>query len=96
MLELAYQKSLVELRKFQDIDQHEDHNTDYFTADRIRHQASAHLGPRYAEVARKCIHCDFDHGNDLNETKLQEEFYQDVICELEALEKTFREFKLSI
>lgn len=96
MLELAYQKPLTELRKAEDVDQHEDQNTDYFTADRIRRQASAYLGPRYAEVARKCIQCDFGHGNDLNETRLQEGFYQDVICELEALERRFREFKLSI
>lgn len=96
MLELAFQQPLTELRRSQDLDQHQDQNTDYFTADRIRHQASAYLGPRYAEVARKCIQCDFGHGSDLNEVKLQEGFYQDVICELEALEKTFRDFRLSI
>ena len=96
MLELAFQQPLAVLRRAQDLDQHQDQNTDYFTADRIRHQASAYLGPRYAEVARKCIQCDFGHGSDLNEIRLQEGFYQDVICELEALEKTFREFRLSI
>ena len=96
MLELAFQEPLARLRRSQDLDQYQGQNTDYFTADRIRHQASAYLGPRYAEVARKCIQCDFGHGSDLNEVKLQEGFYQDVVCELEALEKTFREFQLGI
>jgi hypothetical protein len=75
MLELAFQQPLAELRRSQDLDQHQDQNTDYFTADRIRHQASAYLGPRYAEVARRCIQCDFGHGSDLNLVKLQEGFY---------------------
>ena len=96
MLELAYQRPLPELRKPQDYDRHHNQNTDYFTADRIRHQASAYLGPRYAEAARKCIQCDFGHDNDLSKTGLQEGFYQDVICELEELEKVFQDFKLSI
>ena len=96
MLELAYQKPLVELRKPQDTGQYEDHNTDYFTADRIRHQVSRYMGPRYAEVARKCIHCDFEQDSDLNRTELQEGFHQNVICVLEELEEVFRKFKLSI
>jgi hypothetical protein len=98
MLELACQRSLHELRKKEDLDQHEDRNTDYFTADRIRHQASTNLGPRYAEAARKCLQCDFGigHGRNLDKTKLQKKFYQDVICVLEELDKAFREFKLKI
>lgn len=101
MLELAYQRPPSSMRKPRDMIQPNNDvvttgDTDYFTADRIRHQASAYLGPRYAEAARKCIQCDFGRGSDLSDTRLQEGFYQDVICELDVLEKRFSEFRLSI
>jgi hypothetical protein len=54
------------------------------------------MGPKYAEVVRKCIQCDFGYGDDLGETRLQEGFHQDVICRLEELEDTFRGLSLSI
>lgn len=52
------------------------------------------LGSRYAEVVRKCIHCDFGHGCDLGKTRLQERFLQDVICELEELGDKLRRLGL--
>ena len=68
-----------------DVDQHEDHNTDYHTANRVRMFAS-YLGPKYAEIVRKCIQCDFGFGDDMSKRSLQEGFYQGVIAELERLE----------
>ncbi|KAF7507807.1 hypothetical protein GJ744_010108 [Endocarpon pusillum] len=96
LLELAYQSPLKTLQQPSDNDDHESQNTDYYTADRVRHDAASILGPRYAEVIRKCIQCDFGHGDDLGTTKLQEGFYQDVICELEELEERFKSFGLGI
>jgi hypothetical protein len=96
LLELAYHSPLKTLQQPSDNDVHESQNTDFYTADRVRHNAASILGPRYAEVVRKCIHCDFGHGDDLGTTKLQEGFYQDVICELEELEERFKSFELGI
>jgi hypothetical protein len=43
---------------------------------------------------RKCIHCDFGRGNDLNAAGLQESFYVEIVKELEDLEGKFSEFGL--
>ncbi len=90
LLEIAFQKPLDEMKETADTDGQDDSNADFWAADRLRHQVSACLAPRYAEVVRKCIHCDFGKGFDLTATKLQEVFYQDVICELKRLEDLFR------
>lgn len=90
LLEIAFQKPLDEMKEDIDTDGHDDSNADFWAADRLRHQVSACLAPRYAEVVRKCIHCDFGRGFDLTATKLQEAFYQDVVCELKRLEDLFR------
>lgn len=87
LLELAFRKPLNELTIKRDIDQGYSGNTAYLTADRLSRQVSAHMGPRYAEAARKCIHCDFGCGFDLKQSRLRERFYRDVICELERLEE---------
>lgn len=87
LLELAFQKPLVEMIKESDMNSAHPGNTEYLTADRLSRQVGAHMGPRYAEVVRKCIHCYFASGNDLKQSKLQAEFYQDVVCELEILER---------
>lgn len=96
LLELAYQAPLHSLQRPTDVDAHMPPNTDYHIADRVRHEAASILGPRYAEVIRKCIQCDFGRGDDLGETRLQEGFHQDVVCELEELEERFRSFGLAI
>ncbi|KAJ9606166.1 hypothetical protein H2200_009127 [Cladophialophora chaetospira] len=87
LLELAFQKPLVEMIQESDVNWAHLGNTEYSTADRLSRQVGAHMGPRYAEVTRKCIHCYFASGNDLKQPKLQAEFYQDVVCELEMLER---------
>lgn len=90
LLEIAFLKPLDEMKETTDSDGQDDNNADFWAADRLRHQVSAFLAPRYAEVVRKCIHCDFGKGFDLTATKLQEAFYQDVVCELKRLEDLFR------
>ncbi|ERF73918.1 hypothetical protein EPUS_05341 [Endocarpon pusillum Z07020] len=90
LLEIAFQKPLDEMKETSDTDGGDDSNADFWAADRLQHQVSACLAPRYAEVVRKCIHCDFGKDFDLTATKLQEAFYQDVVCELKRLEDLFR------
>lgn len=93
LLELAYKRPIQEMRKAQDIDINE-HNTNYYTADRIQQNVSREMGLEFAEVVRKCIQCDFGHGADLNLTKLREGFYEDVIQKLENIEIKFRDMGL--
>ena len=96
LLELAYQAPLHSLQRPTDVDTHMTPNTDYHTADRLRHEAASRVCPRYAEVIRKCIQCDFGHGDDLGRIQLREGFHQDVICELEDLEERLRGFTLAV
>lgn len=91
LLELAYQHPLSALTIERDKDVSNPGNTEYFTADRLSRQVSAHMGARYAEITRKCVHCDFGCDFDLSQAKLQEGFYQDVVCELDKLEKRMRD-----
>ena len=94
LLELAFEAPLRSLRKAADVDIYEGRNTDYYTADRVRLGTGRLLGPRYAELVRKCIQCDFGRGSDLNDAALQEGFYREVVCELEGLEEQFRKLNL--
>jgi hypothetical protein len=85
-LELAYEAPLRSLKIPVDVDLREERNTDYYIADRVRLATSRLLGGRYAEVARKCVHCDFGRGSDLSDVRLQEVFYREVVEELDELE----------
>ncbi|PVI03074.1 hypothetical protein DM02DRAFT_717011 [Periconia macrospinosa] len=43
------------------------------------------LGPRYQDIARKCLQCNFGFGTDLEKKELQEAVHRDVICQLEQM-----------
>ncbi|EXJ86596.1 hypothetical protein A1O3_03549 [Capronia epimyces CBS 606.96] len=90
LLELAFHKPLVELMVEGDRDLAYSGNTEYLAAERLARQVSAHMGPRYAEVVRKCIHCDFGCGFDMKQSRLREGYYRDVVCELEKLESRMK------
>ena len=96
LLELAYQSPLKTLQQPSDNDNHKSQNTDYYTADRVRRGAASILGPKYAEVIRKYIQYNFRRGDDLGTTRLQEDFHQNIIYELEELEERFKSFRLGI
>jgi len=87
LLELAFQRPLSEMTKDSDKQSVDAGNAEYLTADRLSKRVSSHMGPRYAEVVKKCVHCYFASGNDLSQSKLQSEFFQDVVCELQKLER---------
>ena len=95
LLELAYQAPLLSLQKATDVDAYEESNTLYYIADRVRHATSRMIGsPRYAEVARKCVQCDFGRGSDLNDASLQDVFFREVVQELENMESELQKFHL--
>lgn len=97
MLEIAFESPIRSMRKAVDVDQClDDRYTDFFTARRLNDTSlvSTQMGLRFSEVVRKCIHCDFGRGHDLNKPELQEGVYREVVCELSALEAKFRELQL--
>lgn len=40
------------------------------------------LGPKYKELTKKCLDCDFGYGDDLSKPRLQQAVYENLICEL--------------
>jgi len=57
---------------------------DVLKARRIASQTCP-LGPRYQELTRKVLDCDFGYGKDLQKPKLQEAVYDGVLLELESM-----------
>lgn len=53
------------------------------------------LGTTYREIIDKCLWCDFGSGEDLSQEKLQRQFHNDVVSELERLETQLRKLKLN-
>jgi hypothetical protein len=49
------------------------------------HHSLMIMGPRYLEIVRKCIHCDFSCNEDLNGEGLRSAVYTEVICALEDM-----------
>ena len=95
LLEIGYAKTLRDLQQPRDRqDGGQDYFTEYFTATRLASSISRELGSKYREIVTKCLFCDFGCGNDLNEAKLQNVFYRDVVKELETLEDGFRKLQL--
>ncbi|KAB2569715.1 hypothetical protein DBV05_g11614 [Lasiodiplodia theobromae] len=50
-------------------------------------RGSMRLGPRYKEIVRRCLECDFGYGNDLGKSDLQSAVYGQVVCQLEEMMK---------
>lgn len=42
----------------------------------------SHLGPRYRDLTKKCLECDFGNGDDLTKPRLQQAVYEGLVCEL--------------
>lgn len=90
LIELAYQKPLTALIDPLDQIDTAPQDVPYRAADRLSKRVSSILGANYAEAVRKCVHCDFGFGFDLKQARLQEAFYQSVVCELDSLAETLR------
>ncbi|KAI0101571.1 hypothetical protein GGR51DRAFT_530148 [Nemania sp. FL0031] len=51
---------------------------------KLSSQAPA-LGPRYQELTKRCLECDFGYGADLSNSRLQQAIYENVVCELTTM-----------
>ncbi|KAI0411104.1 hypothetical protein F5X98DRAFT_358011 [Xylaria grammica] len=45
------------------------------------------LGPRYQQLTKRCLDCDFGYGEDLSKPRLQQAVYDNVVCELSDMIK---------
>ncbi|ORY11614.1 hypothetical protein BCR34DRAFT_601219 [Clohesyomyces aquaticus] len=57
------------------------------TARRVSRRSTP-LGPKYQEIVRKCLQCNFGFGTDLNKEELQAAVYGDVVLPLEKMIET--------
>ncbi|KAK8032000.1 hypothetical protein PG990_001734 [Apiospora arundinis] len=53
----------------------------------VRRKASLvySLGPRYQQLTKRCLECDFGFGDDLSQPRLHEAVYKGLICELDDM-----------
>jgi hypothetical protein len=92
LIELAYQAPLQSLREPSDfLDDSDRIDINFRIADRISTDMVSEFGLPYKKIVRKCINCDFGEGFDLTSPLLQAAFHRDVVCELEGLERRFKE-----
>ncbi|KAF3004554.1 hypothetical protein E8E14_003135 [Neopestalotiopsis sp. 37M] len=54
---------------------------DAFTVRKLSSQVPP-LGPRYQELTKKCLDCDFGYGDDLSKPRLQQAVYEILVCGL--------------
>lgn len=92
LLELGYESTMAGLHSFSDTEQidpkHSEASCEFMQAKRLAASAmlSRKMGSAYNRIVNKCLRCDFGAGQDLNTLHLQERFFKDVVCDLEALE----------
>ncbi|KAF7515445.1 hypothetical protein G7054_g14569 [Neopestalotiopsis clavispora] len=46
---------------------------------------SSDMGPQYQELAKQCLDCDFGHGDDLSDSRLQLAVYENITEKLSAM-----------
>ncbi|KAG8533897.1 uncharacterized protein KY384_001638 [Bacidia gigantensis] len=63
---------------------------DYFAAFRQTKEVTSCLGPKFSDIVRKCLHCDFGQGWDLQNPSLQDAVHREVVSELDRLEMGLR------
>ena len=77
LLEIAHWKSLEDQKIPRD-------SNIILTARRLASRPSP-MGPKYQEILRKCLQCNFGFGTDLNKKELQAAVHGDVVCQLEKM-----------
>lgn len=80
LVELAYDAPLQQLVLPED-DQQDPH-TLYWAATRLGDRSKRDLGPKYAEAVKICLHGGFGASSDLEDSKVQEIFYHEVVQKL--------------
>ena len=94
LLEIGYSATLETLRTSKDTVEGENKYTEFFVAKRLAGSIGREMGTAYGKIVKRCLHCDFGCGDDLNEPELQAGFYKDVVKELEKLEEGFEKLSL--
>lgn len=95
LIEIGYTATLWSLQTPQDlVPGGNPEGTEIMLSKRLGALIGREMGSAYGSVVRKCLQCDFAAGNDLSEPKLQAAFNQDVICELDELEKRLEKIYL--
>lgn len=95
LLEIAYSATLRSLQQPCDLENGvETPYTEFFTARRLVNSIGREMGSSYGTIVKKLLQCDFGYGDDFSDRKLQAGYFQDVVCELERLEKGFRQLQL--
>ena len=75
LLQIGHRRPLQELQTDKDPNK-------IYTARRLAYGSSP-LGPKFQNIIRKCLRCDFGSGTDLASAELQSAVFSDVVCELE-------------
>ena len=69
------------------------HSRDIIEARKLldeQHHSITTLGPRYLEVVRKCLYCDFSCNDDLHGEALQSAVYTVVVCTLQDMKTQWK------
>ncbi|KAL8727371.1 MAG: hypothetical protein Q9181_005730 [Wetmoreana brouardii] len=80
LIELAYNCPLQDLTKPED--NTKDPHTLYWSATRLAEGLGRKLGPLYAGAAKICLYGGFGASTDLNDTKVQTQFFYEVVQKL--------------
>ncbi len=80
LLEVGHWKPISKMRRTCDGD------NDILTARRLANSSRAtQLGPRFDDIIRRCMQCNFGFGTDLRDSSLQDAVWTDVVCQLEEM-----------
>lgn len=96
LLELAFNTPIKELLQAPDLSSDGLSQSEFIVARRLANIVSRHMGLKYGEIVKKCIGCHFSSGSDFSDSRLQEEYFCDVVSELEALKKDFEPKNLGV
>ena len=96
LIELAYASNISSLQQKSDFDNDRPGQyTDFFVAKRLSDTVVGQMGCTYSKVVKKLLQCNFGQGDDLSDPKLQGLFYRDVVCELDKLERQFKDLNIA-
>ena len=90
LLELDFEKPLSRMRQPSDVVENSVQDTEFKTAARLAKSTSPGLGPDFRKIIRKCLRCNFgiDETDLTKSEELKSKIHEEVICQLEDLEKT--------
>ena len=95
LLEIAYSATLESLQQPSDLSNGPDSSfSEFFTAKRLARSIGREMGMSYSKIVKKLIQCDFGCGDDLSEPELQAGYHREVVCELDRIERNFRDLQL--